>query len=372
SILPPARSTEWGNVRCAPSRTRSHDARVRKLPAEASMRPWHTLQPACGRPREARQPPWALRRQKARRLLAPASPAGHAAGPRRLSSVTSRHEIGVRRALAIALARPSRSRVSGRGRHGPRAGTTPNPMSTSTPFRLSWGILATGRIAAAFARGVAGSRTGRVVAAGSRSRASAERFAAEHRIPNAHGSYESLLADPEVQAVYIATPHPQHVEWTIRALEAGKHVLCEKPIGINESETRRMLDAARAADVTLMEAWMYRCHPLTERLVQLIRQGAIGRLRHVQASFSYHEPFNPQSRTWNHALGGGAILDVGGYPLSYARLLAGAAHGQPFLDPESLTAVGDLHPETGIDVHTAAVARFAGGITAELFTGVGV
>lgn len=245
-------------------------------------------------------------------------------------------------------------------------------MSTSTPFRLSWGILATGRIAAAFARGVAGSRTGRVVAAGSRSRASAERFAAEHRIPNAHGSYESLLADPEVQAVYIATPHPQHVEWTIRALEAGKHVLCEKPIGINESETRRMLDAARAADVTLMEAWMYRCHPLTERLVQLIRQGAIGRLRHVQASFSYHEPFNPQSRTWNHALGGGAILDVGGYPLSYARLLAGAAHGQPFLDPESLTAVGDLHPETGIDVHTAAVARFAGGITAELFTGVGV
>lgn len=245
-------------------------------------------------------------------------------------------------------------------------------MSTSTSSRLAWGILATGRIAAAFARGVAGSHTGRLVAAGSRTLEAAERFAAEHRIPRAHRSYDALLEDPEVQAVYIATPHPQHMTWTIRAAEAGKHILCEKPIGINEVETRRMIDAARTAKVTLMEAWMYRCHPQTQRLVELVRQGTIGRLRHVQASFSFHEPFNPQSRTWSHELGGGGILDVGGYPLSYARLLAGVAHNQPFLDPETLMAVGHLHPETGIDVHTAAVARFAGGITAELFTGVGL
>lgn len=243
---------------------------------------------------------------------------------------------------------------------------------TRPDSRLAWGILATGRIAAAFARGVAGSRRGRLVAVGSRQPEGAARFAAVHGVPRAHGTYEELLADPEVDAVYIATPHPQHVEWAVRAAQAGKHVLCEKPIGLNADETRRILAAARGAGVTLMEAWMYRCHPQTARLVELVRDGAIGRLRHVQAAFSYHEPFNASSRTWNLELAGGGILDVGGYPLSYARLLAGAAHGRAFLDPDRLFAVGELHPEAGVDVHTAAIARFAGGITAELFTGVGV
>jgi len=245
-------------------------------------------------------------------------------------------------------------------------------MASSFPPRIAWGILATGRIAAAFARGVADSQSGRLAAVGSRSLGSAERFAAAHGVPRAHGSYEALLADPQVQAVYLATPHPQHVEWAVRAAEAGKHVLCEKPIGLNLAEAQRIQAAACAAGVTLMEAWMYRCHPQTQQMVDLLRGGAIGCLRHVQASFSYNEPFNAQSRTWNYELAGGGILDVGGYPLSYARLLAGVAHEKPFLDPETLMAVGHLHPQTGVDVHTAAVARFAGDITAELFTGVGV
>jgi predicted dehydrogenase/diketogulonate reductase-like aldo/keto reductase len=243
---------------------------------------------------------------------------------------------------------------------------------TSPVSRLAWGILATGRIAAAFARGVNGSHFGRLVAVGSRSRSSAERFAAEHGIPRAHGSYDALLTDPEVQAVYIATPHPQHVEWAVRAAEAGKHILCEKPVGLNHAEAMVIGEAARRAGVTLMEAWMYRCHPLTQRVADLVREGAIGELRHVQASFSYHAPHNAESRTWANALGGGGILDVGGYPMSYARLLAGAAAGRPFLDPERVAGVGHLHPETGIDVHATAVVRFAGGITGELFTGVGV
>ena len=238
--------------------------------------------------------------------------------------------------------------------------------------RLGWGILATGRIAAAFARGVRGSARGRLVAVGSRSLESAERFAAEHAAARAHGSYEALLADPDVQAVYIATPHPQHIEWVVRAAEAGKHVLCEKPIGLNQAEAMVMGEAARRAGVALMEAWMYRFHPLTLRVVELVRSGAIGRLRHVQASFSYHAGFDAASRTWNNALAGGGILDVGGYPVSYARLLAGAAHGQPFLNPTRVAGVGDLHPQTGIDVHAAAVLAFAGGITAEVSTGVGL
>jgi predicted dehydrogenase/predicted oxidoreductase len=243
---------------------------------------------------------------------------------------------------------------------------------TTTPQRLSWGILATGRIAGAFARGVHESQRGQLVAVGSRSVASAERFAAENRIPRAHGSYEALLADPEVEAVYIATPHPQHVEWAVRAAEAGKHILCEKPVGLNHAEAMVIGQAAERAGVTLMEAWMYRCHPLTQRVAELVRSRAIGELRHIQASFSYHAPFDPDSRTWSNELAGGGILDVGGYPLSYARLLAGVAMGRDFADPEKLEAVGALHPETRIDVHTAALLRFSGGITAELFTGVGL
>lgn len=243
---------------------------------------------------------------------------------------------------------------------------------TSPDTRLSWGILATGRIAGAFARGIHGSRLGRLVAVGSRSADSAQRFAAEHDVPRVHATYDALLADPEVQAVYIATPHPQHVEWAVRAAEAGKHILCEKPVGLNHAEAMVIGEAARRAGVTLMEAWMYRCHPQTAKLVELVRAGAIGELRHVQASFSFETAYHPDSRAWNNALAGGGILDVGGYPMSCVRLLAGAAHGRPFLDPETVAGAGHLHPETGVDVHAAAVARFAGGITAELFTGIGL
>ena len=129
--------------------------------------------------------------------------------------------------------------------------------------RLGWGILGTGRIAGIFATGVALSQQGRLAAVGSRTPANAERFAAEFGVPKAHGSYEALLADPEVQAVYIATPHPQHVAWAVRAAEAGKHILCEKPIGLNRAEAMVIAAAAREHGVLLMEAFMYRSHPQT-------------------------------------------------------------------------------------------------------------
>lgn len=246
-------------------------------------------------------------------------------------------------------------------------------MSThASPLR--WGILSTGRIAGIFARGLAASATGRLVAVGSRTAESAARFAAEHGLPSerAHAGYAALLADPTVEAVYIATPHPEHVEWAVRAAEAGKHVLCEKPAGLNHAEAMVMIQAARRAGVLFMEAFMYRCHPQTAKLVELIREGALGELRLVEAAFGFRSDYHPEARLWKNALGGGAILDVGGYPMSFARLVAGAALGAPFAEPLDVVGAGQLHPETGVDVHAAATLRFAGGLVAQLTTAIGL
>jgi len=236
--------------------------------------------------------------------------------------------------------------------------------------RLNWGIVATGGIARAFARGVAHSKTGRVVAVGSRTRESAEKFAGEFGVPRAHGSYEALLADAEVGAVYIATPHPQHVEWIVRAAAAGKHVLCEKPLALTRADAATAVAACRAAGVVLMEAFMYRCHPQTAKIVELVRNGAIGRVGLVQATFSFSTGFDPKNRFFNKELGGGGILDVGCYPVSLVRLIAGAAAGGPFADPVNVTGAVQLHPQTGVDVYAAATLQFAGGLIAQVATGV--
>jgi aryl-alcohol dehydrogenase-like predicted oxidoreductase len=246
-------------------------------------------------------------------------------------------------------------------------------MSTSpSPSPVSWGILATGRIAGAFARGVAASRLSRLAAVGSRSADAAGKFAAEHGIPRAHASYEALLADPEVEAVYIATPHPLHLEWIVRAAAAGKHVLCEKPLGLNRAEAMVAAEECRRHDVLLMEAFMYRCHPQTARVVELILAGAVGRVGLIEASFGFHSAYSPTSRLWANELAGGGILDVGGYPVSFARLVAGATERLPFLDPVAVTGAGHLHPETGIDVYAAATLKFSNGVVAQVATGVGL
>lgn len=237
---------------------------------------------------------------------------------------------------------------------------------------LRWGILSTGHIAQAFARGVAHSQTGRLAAVGSRTQAAADKFAQEFGIPRAHGSYEALLADPEVQAIYVATPHPLHAEWAIRAAEAGKHILCEKPLTLNHADAMVVAEAARAHGVLLMEAFMYRCHPQTAKIVELVQGGAIGEVGLIQATFSFHAGFDPGGRLFNNDLGGGGILDVGGYPVSFARLIAGAAAGRPFADPVAVSGAGRLHPETGIDLCAAATLKFAGGVIAQVATGVGL
>lgn len=245
-------------------------------------------------------------------------------------------------------------------------------MKPSVIPPLRWGILGTGRIAGVFARGVAACASGRVVAAGSRSPEAARAFAEEHGVPRAHGSYEALLADPEVDAVYVATPHPRHAEWVVKAAEAGKHILCEKPMGMNRAEGETMVAAARRRGVVLMEAFMYRCHPQTAKVAELVRSGALGEVGMVQAAFGFRSGFDAGSRLWDKAAGGGGIMDVGCYPVSMARLVAGAASGLSFLDPVSVDGAGVLHPGTGVDVYAAATLKFPNGVVAQVSTGVGL
>jgi predicted dehydrogenase len=235
--------------------------------------------------------------------------------------------------------------------------------------KLNWGIMTTGWIARKFATDLAQSRTGRLVAVGARKLADAEKFAADFGGARAHGSYEALLADPEVTAVYIGTPHPWHAEWAIRAAEAGKHILCEKPLTLRRTDTERVIAAAKKHNVLLMEAFMYRLHPQTRKLVELVRSGAIGELRLIRASFSVVCIFDPEHRMFKKALGGGAILDLGCYPVSFSRHIAGAAQGRVFAEPVEFKATGRVHPQCGTDEFAAAVAKYPGNIVAELSCG---
>lgn len=242
-------------------------------------------------------------------------------------------------------------------------------MTSATTLRF--GIISTGAIAKAFALGVSQSEHCQVTAVASRSQASADEFAAKFDIPTAHSSYDDLLADDTVDAVYVATPHPMHPQWAIRAAEAGKHVLTEKPAALNQYQVQAMVQAAKRANVLYMEAFMYRCHPQTAKLVELIRDKAIGDVCLIRATFGFQAGFNPEGRLWNPTLGGGALLDVGCYPVSMSRLVAGAALGSDsaIAEPTEVKAVGHLG-ETGVDASTSAVLKFNGNIVAQCATTV--
>ena len=233
-----------------------------------------------------------------------------------------------------------------------------------------WGIMGAGEIARVFANGVRFSRTGSVVAVASKTAGRGESLARDFAIPRCYASYEELLADSEVDAVYISLIHPHHARWAIEAAGAGKHVLVEKPMAMNSVEAVSMIEAAQRGDVFLMEAFMYRCHPQMARLAELIRDGAIGDVLMIRAAFSYGVPFDEGSRLFNKEMGGGSILDVGCYPASMSRFVAGAAIGKPFADPIAIKACGVIGP-SGVDLYTAATVQFPNGIIAELVCGIG-
>ena len=215
-----------------------------------------------------------------------------------------------------------------------------------------------------------GSRLGTISAVASRSPEKAKDFATRHGIPHAYESYQALIHSPEVDAVYIATPHSLHPAPVIESAKAGKHILCEKPLASTLHDAREMFAAARTAGVLLMEGYMYRCHPQTKIILDIIRSGQLGNLLHIQAAFSFRAPFDPSSRIWNKKLGGGAILDVGGYPLSWARLIAGSIHGEPFQNPDSIRATGSTCSKTGVDTLATALLQFPGGLSAEISCGI--
>jgi predicted dehydrogenase/aryl-alcohol dehydrogenase-like predicted oxidoreductase len=239
--------------------------------------------------------------------------------------------------------------------------------------KLNWGIIGTGAIAKCLANALKHSRTGNLFAVASRTKESADKFGAEFQIDPArcYAGYDAILKDPEVQAVYVATPHPLHPEWAIKAAEAGKHVLVEKPMAVNQFLAQAIVEAAVANNTFLMEAFMYRCHPQTKKLVELIKEKAIGDVRVIHATFSFGAGFNPTSRLYAAELGGGGVLDIGCYTASISRLIAGAATGRDFADAIDVKAVGHLE-STGVDGYTSAVVKFPGEIVASLNAGVAV
>jgi xylose dehydrogenase (NAD/NADP) len=190
------------------------------------------------------------------------------------------------------------------------------------PEPVTWGIVSTAHINRKVIPGAKASAKVELAAVASRSQERAEAYAREWDIPRAYGSYEDLLADPEIEAVYISLPNTMHCEWSIRALEAGKHVLCEKPLSRHPGEVEAAFAAAERADRLLMEAFMYRHNPQTSRLQELVSVGAIGELRLVRSTFSYglYDTDNIRLRT---EVEGGALMDVGCYNVSGSRLLAG-------------------------------------------------
>jgi xylose dehydrogenase (NAD/NADP) len=222
-----------------------------------------------------------------------------------------------------------------------------------------WGIMSTAHINRLVLAGARESDRVDVVAVASRDRERAEAYARENQIERAHGSYESLLADPDVEAVYISLPNSLHVEWSVRALEAGKHVLCEKPLDRRPAEVERAFDAAERAGRLLMEAFMYRHSPQTARLTELVHGGAIGTLRVVRSSFSFSlgDPGNVRLAA---DLDGGALMDVGCYCVSGSRLLAG----------EPLQVYGEqVTGPSGVDVLFAGMLRFPDDVVAHFDCG---
>jgi len=217
---------------------------------------------------------------------------------------------------------------------------------------VRWGILSTADINNKLLAGAAESPDVEVVAVGSRELARAEEFARRHGIPRAFGSYDALLADPAVEAVYIPLPNTMHCEWSILAVEAGKHVLCEKPMSRHTGDVEKAFDAAERERRFLTEAFMYRHHPQTARLVELVRGGAIGELRLVRSAFSY-TLFDADNIRLRTDVEGGALMDVGCYCVSGSRLLAG--------EPESVFGRSYIGP-TGTDWVFTGSMRFANGV----------
>jgi predicted dehydrogenase len=228
---------------------------------------------------------------------------------------------------------------------------------------LRWGILGTGMIAGKFASQLPETSRGTLAGVGSRSLESATRFCDEHGgLP--HGSYASLVDDASIDAIYISLPNGLHREWSMRALDAGKHVLCEKPMALNHAEAVDMFDAAERCGRHLVEAFMYRCQPFIDEVLSLVRDGAVGEVRLIRTNFTYSRPISSTDARYVVEQGGGALMDVGCYCFNLARAITGA-------EPTSSHVVGHLH-ESGVDDWAAGTLTFPGDVLATFTCGMRV
>ena len=226
-----------------------------------------------------------------------------------------------------------------------------------TDRNVRWGILGTGGIAASFAADLPHVPGAELAAVGSRTDEAAAAFAKRFDIPRAHGSWAGLAADPDVDVIYVATPHAAHLDAALTCLEGGKAVLCEKPMTLDLATSARLVDEARSRNLFLMEAMWMRCNPAIRRITELITSGAIGEVTAVHADFGLQGPFEPTHRLRDPALGGGALLDLGVYPLNLAHLILG--------EPASVQSWARLTPE-GVDDNTGMLLSYASGAIALL------
>jgi predicted dehydrogenase len=225
---------------------------------------------------------------------------------------------------------------------------------------LRWGLLSTARINRALIPPLRASARNELIAVASRELETAKAYAAEWSIPRAYGSYDELLADPEIDVIYTPLPNSLHTEWTIKATQAGKHVLCEKPLALSTDEVDAMDAAAKQAGVVVAEAFMYRHHPQTLKVKEMVDDGAIGTLRLVRGAFTYNLTRTADVRL-DRALGGGSVWDVGCYPISYACYIAGA---------EPIEVSGwQVTGQTGVDETFVGQMRFASSVHAQFDCG---
>ncbi|MFC5905966.1 Gfo/Idh/MocA family protein [Streptacidiphilus monticola] len=231
-------------------------------------------------------------------------------------------------------------------------------MSTE---KIRWGILATGGIAAEFAADLQLLPDAELVAVASRTQAAADSFAARFGVPRAYGTWAALAEDPEVDVVYVATPHNAHYAASALLLSAGKAVLCEKPFTLNLQDAEALFDLAHKQGVFLMEAMWMRCNPVARRVAELVADGAVGQVALVQADFGVPGPFAPEHRMRNPELGGGALLDLGVYPVTFAHMMLGK--------PAQVTARATLTPE-GVDATTGLLLGWEDGALAALSCGI--
>jgi predicted dehydrogenase len=228
--------------------------------------------------------------------------------------------------------------------------------------RLRWGILGTGNIARQFCAGVLSAQRSVLAAVGSRTQASADSFAASYHIGSAYDCYEKLLADPEIDAVYNSLPNSLHHQWTLSALRAGKHVLCEKPFAVNQVQAMEMFQAAGESKRLAVEAFMYRCHPLIHAVKAAVDSGAIGELKMIRSSFCYRTTKIAGNVRFEPELAGGCLMDVGCYCINFSRYFAGA-------EPSRVTAAAQYHP-SGVDDRVVATMQFPNGILASFAAGM--